>query len=38
MSNGHKATGASQQDHFRMETFTDGVMPQLSQRSIDRDV
>jgi hypothetical protein len=38
MSNGHKATGASQQARFRLETFSDGVMLQLGQRSTDRDV
>ena len=38
LSNGNKATGASQPTRFRLETFPDGVMLQLGQRSTDRDV
>ena len=37
MSNGHKATSASNQTRIRQKTFRDGVMLQLGQRSTDRD-
>ena len=38
MSNGHKATVSSQQAHFKLVTFIDGLVPQPGQRSTDRHV
>jgi hypothetical protein len=37
LSNGNKATDASQQARFRLVPFIDGVMLQRGQRSTDRD-